>query len=59
MATSMKKTILFDIDEDVEDFLPGRQVVNDYEDGNAIVDLFSRHNTLEEYMQLLNKTFKK
>lgn len=55
----MKKTILFDIDEDVEDFLPGRQVVNDYEDGNAIVDLFSRHNTLEEYMQLLNKTFKK
>lgn len=45
----MKKTILFDIDEDVDDFLPGRQVVNDYEDGNVVVDFFSRHNTLEEY----------
>ena len=59
MATSMKKRIPFDINEDVDDFLPGTQVVNDYEDGNVMVDLFSRHNTLEEYMKLLNETFKK
>ena len=59
MATSMKKTILYDIDEDVDEFPPGRQVINDYEDGNVIVDFFSRHNTLEEYMKLLNEAFKK
>ncbi len=55
----MKKTILYDIDEDVDDFPPDRRAINDYEDGNVIVDFFSRHNTLEEYMKLLNETYKK
>ncbi len=55
----MKKTIHYDIDEDVDDFRPGSPVINEYEDGNVIADLFSRHNTLEEYMKLLNETYKK
>ncbi len=59
MATSMKKTIHYNIDEDLDDFPSGSPIINDYEDGNVIVDFFSRHNTLEEYMKLLNETFKK
>lgn len=59
MAQSNEKTILFKRDKDVDDFLPGRQAINDYEDGNVIADFFSRHNTLEEYMKLLNEAFKK
>ena len=57
MSTSMKKTKLYDIEED--DFISVSQTNNDYEDGNVIVDFFSRHNTLEEYLKLLNETFKK
>ena len=53
----MKKTKLCDVEED--DFISVSQTINDYEDGNVIVDFFSRHNTLEEYMKLLNETFKK
>ena len=57
MSTSMKKTKLYDIKED--GFISVSQTNNDYEDGNVIVDFFSRHNTLEEYLKLLNETFKK
>ncbi len=59
MAKSMKKTILYNIDKDVDDFFPGRQAINDYEDGNVIVDFFSRHNALEQYVKLLNEALKK
>ena len=55
----MKKTILYNIDKDVDDFFPGRQAINDYEDGNVIVDFFSRHNALEQYVKLLNEALKK
>lgn len=55
--STMKKTKLYDVEED--DFISVSQTINDYEDGNVIVDFFSRHNTLEEYMKLLNETFKK
>ena len=58
MATSIEKTIVFNRYRDVDDFLPRRQAINDYEDGKVIADVFSRHNTLEEYMKLL-ETFKK
>ena len=46
MATSIEKTIVFNRYRDVDDFLPGRQAINDYEDGKVIADVFSRHNTL-------------
>lgn len=59
MAMSIEKIILFNLDRDVDDFLPGKQARNDYQDGKVIVDFFSRHNTLEEYMKLLNERFKK
>ncbi|MGA9841491.1 MAG: hypothetical protein WBQ25_04185 [Nitrososphaeraceae archaeon] len=60
MEMSTNKTILYNRDTDIEDSFPeGKQVINDYEDGNVIVDFFSRHNTLEEYIKLLNETSKK
>lgn len=57
MVTLIKKTTFHDID--IDDLVPGSQALNDYEDGRVLVDFFSRHNTLEEYMELLNETFKK
>jgi hypothetical protein len=57
MVTLIKKTTFHNID--IDDFVPGSQALNDYEDGRVLVDFFSRHNTLEEYMELLNETFKK
>jgi hypothetical protein len=60
MEISTNKTILYNRDTDIEDLFPeGRQVINNYEDGNVIVDFFSRHNTLEEYLKFLNETSKK
>lgn len=38
MSTTVKKTLLQDIDED--DFISGSQTINNYEDGNVNVDFF-------------------
>jgi hypothetical protein len=57
MVTLIKKTTFHNIH--IDDFVTGSQAMNDYEDGRVLVDFFSRHNTLEEYMELLNETFKK
>jgi hypothetical protein len=43
------------IEIDVEEFPSCKQGINDYQDGNVVVDFFSRHNTLEEYIKLLNE----
>lgn len=42
---------------DRDDLSPEIQATNDSEDGR-VINLFSRHNTLEEYMQLLNSSKK-
>jgi hypothetical protein len=57
MVTSIKKTTFHNIE--IDNFISGSQATNDYEDGRVLVDFFSRHNTLEEYMKLLNETLKK
>ena len=57
MVALIKKTTFHNVD--IDDFVPESQALNDYEDGRVLVDFFSRHNTLEEYMELLNETFKK
>jgi hypothetical protein len=57
MVTLIKKPTFHNID--IDDFIPRSPAMNDYEDGRVLVDFFSRHNTLEEYMKLLNETFKK
>ena len=36
--STMKKTKLYDVEED--DFISVSQTINDYEDGNVIVDFF-------------------
>ncbi|MGA7897875.1 MAG: hypothetical protein WCA39_03340 [Nitrososphaeraceae archaeon] len=45
----------YNIDRD--DLSPELEATNDSEDGR-VINLFSRHNTLEEYMQLLNSSKK-
>ena len=57
MSVSVKKTILRDMDEG--DDIPESHVINDYKDGRVIVDSFSRHNTLEEYLELLSEASEK
>ena len=57
MSMSVKKTTLRDMDEG--DDIPESYIINDYKDGSVIVDFFSRHNTLEEYMEILSEASKK
>jgi hypothetical protein len=54
---SVKKATFRDMDEC--DDIPDSHIINDYKDGFVIVDFFSRHNTLEEYMELLSEASKK
>jgi hypothetical protein len=44
---------------DEGDDIPDSHIINDYKDGSVIVDFFSRHNTLEEYMELLREASRK
>lgn len=44
---------------DEGDDIPENHILNDYKDGSVIGDFFSRHNTLEEYMELLSEASKK
>ncbi|GEM_PF-4958018 len=57
MSMSVKKITLRDMDEG--DDIPENHILNDYKDGSVIGDFFSRHNTLEEYMELLSEASKK
>lgn len=57
MSMSVKKITLRDMDEG--DDIPESRIINDYKDGSVIADFFSRHNTLEEYIELLSEASKK
>jgi len=49
--------VYYKINIDTDDPHSEIQAINDSEDGR-VINLFSRHNTLEEYMQLLNSSKK-